>query len=342
MARLIQWEQQIGRRLRLRDLFVFFTVVEYGSMAKAGAKLGVSTPSISEVIAGLEHALGVRLLDRSPHGIVMTAYGEALLARGRAAFDELRQGIRDIEFIGDPEAGELRIGCPESLAAGFLVAVLARFLKDHPRVRFHVAPVRQPTVEFPQLHERQVDLVLARLAREPVQGRLAEDLDAEILFHDRFSVVVGANSKWARRRKVDLADVVDAPWIMTPFDALGEDYFVRVFRARGLRLPSLVVTTFSIHLRNNLVGAGDYVTALPDSVLRIYRKPHALKELPIELSVRPPVAVVTLRNRTLGPTARLFIECARAVAASYDSHSTNSLKPPFATSANRRDRRPRH
>ena len=60
MAGLVQWEQQIGRRVRLRDLFVFFTVVEYGSMAKAGAKLGVSTPSVSEVIADLEHALGVR------------------------------------------------------------------------------------------------------------------------------------------------------------------------------------------------------------------------------------------------------------------------------------------
>ena len=93
MPRLTQWEQQIGRRLRLRDLFVFFAVVESGSMAKAGAKLGVSTPSISEVIAALEHALGVRLLDRSSKGVVATAYGEALLIRGRAAFDELRQGI---------------------------------------------------------------------------------------------------------------------------------------------------------------------------------------------------------------------------------------------------------
>src|ERR1700757_4271872 len=52
MPRLVQWEQQIGRRLRLRDLFVFFTVVGYGSMAKAAGKLGVSTPSISEVICG--------------------------------------------------------------------------------------------------------------------------------------------------------------------------------------------------------------------------------------------------------------------------------------------------
>src|SRR5215470_14978786 len=138
MAQLVQWEQQIGRRVRLRDLFVYFTVVEYGSMAKAAAKLGVSTPSISEVIAGIEHALGVRLLDRSPKGVVPTAYGEALLVRGRAAFDELRQGIRDIEFIADPEAGELRIGAPESISAGFLVRVLDRFSREHPRVNFHI------------------------------------------------------------------------------------------------------------------------------------------------------------------------------------------------------------
>src|SRR5215468_9764650 len=169
MARLIQWEQQIGRRVRLRDLFVYFTVVEYGSMVKAAAKLGVSTPSISEVIAGLEYALGVRLLDRTPQGIVMTPYGEALLARGRAAFDELRQGIRDIEFIADPAAGELRIGCPESLAAGFLVAVLERFSREHPRVNFHIVPVFQPTVEFPELFARKIDLVFARLAKNPVR-----------------------------------------------------------------------------------------------------------------------------------------------------------------------------
>src|SRR5499427_10148056 len=204
MPRLIQWERQIGRRLRLRDLFVFFTVVEYGSMAKAAAKLGVATPSISEVIAGLEHALGVRLLDRSPQGVVTTPYGKALLARGRAAFDELRQGIGDIEFIADPEAGELKIGCPESLAAGFLVAILERFSKDHPRVRFHVVPVHTPTVEFPELQQRKIDLVLARLAKEPVQGRLSEELDAEVLFSDRYTLVAGANSKWARRRRIAL------------------------------------------------------------------------------------------------------------------------------------------
>jgi DNA-binding transcriptional LysR family regulator len=321
MAKVIEWERQIGRRLRLRDLSVFFTVVEYGSMAKAGAKLGVSTPSISQVIAALEHALGVRLLDRSPTGVVTTRYGDALLARGRAAFDELRLGIRDIEFLADPHAGELRVGCPESLAAGFLVPVLERFSRDHPRVRIHVEPVRQPTLEFPELHERRVDLVMARLAGQPARGRLSEELNAEVLFNDRYALVVGPKSKWARRRKVDLADLVDEPWITSPLDALGESFVGGAFRARGLKEPPLLITTFSIHLRNNLVSGGTFITALPASVLRIYRQLHSLTELPIELAVRPPVAVVTLRHRMLAPTAQSFIQCARDIATSFAGRS---------------------
>jgi molybdenum-dependent DNA-binding transcriptional regulator ModE len=66
MLRKIDWDNQIGHRLRLRDLHVFFTVAQDGSMSKAAARIGVSTPTVSEVIAGLEHGLGVRLFDRGP------------------------------------------------------------------------------------------------------------------------------------------------------------------------------------------------------------------------------------------------------------------------------------
>ena len=315
MAKVVQWEQQIGKRLRLRELFVFFTVVEYGSMAKAAAKLGVSTPSISEGIAALEHALGVQLLDRSPKGVVPTPFGDAILARGRAAFDELRQGVRDIEFLSDPHAGEVRIGCPESIAAGLLVPVLEHLSKRYPRVRFHVEQAQIPTVEFPQLLARKVDLVLARLVKSPVRGRITEELNAEVLFNDPYYVVVSETSKWARRRKIDLADLMDEPWIIPPLDTLGGSFMPEALQARGLEVPSLAITTFSLHLRNNLVGNGQFITVLPRSILRVYGKRHSLKALPIALSVQTsPVAIVTLRNRTLGPVAMSFIQCAREVA----------------------------
>src|SRR5215469_13191009 len=113
MVRKIDWESQIGRRMKLRDLHVFSTVVQRGSMAKAAAHLGISQPAVSEVIADLEHTLGVRLFDRHPQGVEPTRYGQALFKRGLAAFDELKQGIRDIEFLSDPTSGELTIGHPE-------------------------------------------------------------------------------------------------------------------------------------------------------------------------------------------------------------------------------------
>ena len=74
MPSRIDWESQIGRRLRLRDLYVFSTVVRAGSMGKAAQELGVSQPAVSEVIANLEHALGVRLLDRTSQGVEITAH----------------------------------------------------------------------------------------------------------------------------------------------------------------------------------------------------------------------------------------------------------------------------
>jgi|SRR5215475_2222833 len=119
-AKIADWDDHIGRRLRLRDLRVFFAVVESGSLTKAAEHLRVSHPAVSQVIADLEHALGVRLFDRSSRGVEPTIYAHALLARGRTAFDELKQGIRDIEFLADPTAGELTIGYNDPIGATVL------------------------------------------------------------------------------------------------------------------------------------------------------------------------------------------------------------------------------
>src|SRR5215471_352339 len=105
MPKMIKDESYVSRRMRLRDLHVFFTVTQRGSMAKAATDLGITQPAVSRVIAELEHAMGVRLLDRSPQGIEPTEYGRALLRRGISVFDELTQGIKDIRFLADPTVG---------------------------------------------------------------------------------------------------------------------------------------------------------------------------------------------------------------------------------------------
>ena len=74
-------------------------VTEMGSMGKAAERLAVSQPSVSKAISDMEHTIGVRLLDRTPKGVEATAYGRALLRRGMAAFEELREGIKEIEVF---------------------------------------------------------------------------------------------------------------------------------------------------------------------------------------------------------------------------------------------------
>src|SRR5204863_8477701 len=120
MAKSLNWDSRIGRRVRLRDLHILFAVVQHGSMAKAGNHLGMSQSAVSQAIAALEHALQVPVLDRTPRGVERTMYGAALMRRGQAAFDELRSGVKDIESLTDPDVGEVRIACTESITAGVL------------------------------------------------------------------------------------------------------------------------------------------------------------------------------------------------------------------------------
>src|SRR6476660_5900595 len=150
-----QWADRICRRIKLRDLHVFQAVVQAGSMTKAAHQLAISVPVVSKAIADLEHSVGVQLLDREPQGVAPTAYGRALLHRSAIAFEELRQGIKDIEFLADPTVGEVRIACAEMPAAGLLPATIDRLLRQHPRIVVRVVQSTALTntsgLEFPEL-----------------------------------------------------------------------------------------------------------------------------------------------------------------------------------------------
>src|SRR5712671_1733548 len=157
----MQLSDRIGRRMKLQDLHILMTVMQSGSMRKAAQSLSVTQPAISRSIAELEHALGVRLLERHRQGIEATDYGRALLDCGVAVFDELRQGVKNIEFLADPTAGEMRIGNTLSSAGGFIAAVIDRLSRRHPRIVFHVLPAG-PDIVHRELNARSVDLAITR------------------------------------------------------------------------------------------------------------------------------------------------------------------------------------
>ena len=189
MGATMQLSDRIGRRMKLQDLHVLMTVLQAGSMGKAAQRLNTTQPSVSRSIADLEHAFGVRLLDRHRQGVEPTEYGRALLDCGVAVFDDLRQGVKNIEFLADPTAGEVRIGSIPPLAASFVSAVADRLSRRHPRIVFHVVSTDTELLHR-ELSERNVDLLVTQRV-----GPLAdEQLGFEKLYDDCYAVVAGEKS----------------------------------------------------------------------------------------------------------------------------------------------------
>ncbi|MBI2738736.1 MAG: LysR family transcriptional regulator [Rhodospirillales bacterium] len=304
----MQWVDRVGRRLKLRDLHILLTVVERGSMAKAAADLAISQPAVSKAIADLEHTFGLRLLDRGRGGVEPTVYGSALAARGRVIFDELKHGVDELAFLADPSEGSLRIGITESVAAGLLPAVVERFSRERPRIRLDVAQTVISKLHYGELRDRSIDLMLSRIPSPFDEA----DLEAEVVYDDPVVVVAGRRSKWARMRKLTLAELAGERWILPPSDTMPGSLTAELFRASGVEPPRAPVTTLSIHLWRRLAAEAQFVTMIPMSVLRFGKRDPSLKVLPIKLPVqRRPVGVITLKNRALGSVAELFIECVR-------------------------------
>jgi len=162
-----------------------------------------------------------------------------------------------------------------------------------------------PSTLHRNLHERNVDLVIAGNA-SPIAD---ERLGFEFLLEDSYVIAAGAQCPWARRRRIELAELVNYSWVLPPSMAM------EAFRARGLDYPRTTVVTESSQVRMTLLATGRFVGIFRASSLRFLTRLPEFKVLPIELPMaRVPVGIVTLKNRTLSPTAQLFIEHAREVA----------------------------
>jgi DNA-binding transcriptional LysR family regulator len=308
----MQWSDRIGRRVKLQDIHILLAAVQWGSMAKAADHLAISQPVVSRSIAGLEHALGVRLLDRSRNGVEPTIYGRALLDHGLAAFNELKQGVKAIEFLSDPTTGEVRVGCIPVIAAGLMSTVIDRFSHKYPRVLINVIEPHVVSQEFRELRERNVDLIIG-LVRHPFAE---EDLDAEILFENQLVIVAGGQSPLARRRKITLAELAKEPWLLPAPDTQISSMLAHAFQLNALPMPDASVMSASIGLRFDLLATGRFVAPLPLSTARFNAERFSLKILPVELPRRPWLdAIVTLKNRTLSPAVEAFVDCVREVVS---------------------------
>lgn len=306
----MDWRQNVGHRLKPRELHIFVTVVEQGNMARAAEVLAISRPVISKAINNIEHLLGVRLLDRHAAGIEPTHFGQMLYRRSLAIFDEIRSGIEEIATAQDPSTGEIRFGATEGIMAGLVPCALKRISRKFPGFSVRTFTGNSDLL-LKQLVDRRCELIITRSPLNLDRSLIRE----EPLYCEQLQVVVGKSHESANKRQITLRDLIDHQWILAPVEIEAHAPVREAFEKQKLPLPRSVIYSQSRSLRISLLESGKYVTFMPKSVLSMAPKHDFLKVLPIDIPPwRIPITISSLANKTLSPISYVLIDALKECA----------------------------
>lgn len=133
----------------LRHVTLFVTVARCGGFRAAAEVLGLPSSTVSRRIAELEASLGLRLFTRTTRRVELTEHGRLYLARCQALVDEATAAQAELTRSAAEPSGLIRASLPVDFAADRITAIIADFLRAHPKVRFDLdlTPHRSDLIE---------------------------------------------------------------------------------------------------------------------------------------------------------------------------------------------------
>ncbi|MBL6081695.1 LysR family transcriptional regulator [Belnapia sp. T18] len=124
--------------LRLDSLDAFAAVVQCGGFRAAAAQRGISSSALSQTVAALEEALGIRLLNRTTRSVAPTEAGARLLERLAPALDDIRLALGDLDQLRESPSGTVRINAPGPAADHVLCPLAFDFMRRYPKVKVEI------------------------------------------------------------------------------------------------------------------------------------------------------------------------------------------------------------
>ncbi|QFT24441.1 HTH-type transcriptional regulator CysB [Pseudomonas sp. THAF187a] len=287
----------------LRQLKYFVTTVECGSVAEASRKLYIAQPSISTAIKGLEESFGVQLFIRHhAQGVSLTPGGARFYRKAQELLRMAREFEQNALADNDVVAGQIDIGCFETVAPLYLPRLIAGFRQRYPGVEI-------------RLHDGE--------QHELVQGLTAGRFDLAIFYeHDldgtieteplmppqRPYALLPEGHRFAAQAQVSLRDLALDPMIL--LDVLpSRNYFVSIFEELGLS-PNILFSSPSIEMVRGMVGQGFGFSVLvtrPHSDITYDGKRVACVNIAEDVTGSGLVAA-WLKRAQLTKPARLFVD----------------------------------
>ncbi|HET6894551.1 MAG TPA: LysR family transcriptional regulator [Candidatus Baltobacteraceae bacterium] len=280
-------------------------LAQEGSFSKAARRLGVTQPAVTQHVANLAREAGVALVDVRSRRPVLTDAGEFLAGRARSILEAAAALEADMREFREARSGTLRVGATLTIGTYLLPALLARYVRDRPRVHVDVQ-IANTTSIAQMLHERELGLAL-------VEGIVDDAAIVAVPFMQDEMVLTAPPSLLQNKRRVRAEELRALPFVSREPGSGTRDLGYESLVRSGVR-PRVVLELPSVEAILHAVQAGLGVAILSRFAVEPQARAGAVSMFAISgLPLARSLFIAAVRGRTLSPAQRAF---ARIVLAS--------------------------
>ena len=309
----------------VKHLRVFKEVAERGSFSAAAEALSYTQPAVSQQIAALERATGVKLVDRIPRGIRLTDAGRSLLGHAEAVLARLAAAEAELEQIGALRSGRVRLASFPTGGSSLIPPATAVFHDRHPGIEL-ILSMAEPADGLEQLRSGDVDIAL--LLESGFEAELESNgIDRVHLLDDPMFLALPLGHPLAGKRRIKLAALADETWMHGSRNVCkcpDAAVFLRACHAAGFE-PRVALENDDYAAIQGFVAAGVGVALIPQLALESVRDDIAIRELAEPRPIRRVVAAAR-GNGYRSPATEAMLEILREVSAGY----LDAREPPLA------------
>ncbi len=299
-------EDLLQRGLKLSHLRLLAALNENSQLGLAAARLGITQPAASRLLAEVEQIAQAPMHVRTGRGIALTAQGQVMARRAERVLLEMRDAAREMAEVGEGGSGEVRIGAVTAPALELVLPALRLARLTLPKIRADVT-VATSDILCSQLVAGQLDFVLGRIPAAFAQA----DLTMIALGVEPISLVVRAGHPLAGRPGVDPAEVMNFDWVMPAANAPLSGAVLARLAVLGMGAPRQQLATASFLLTLALIQQTDSIAPLARAVAQQFAgaadAPYRVLDCPLGIEVAP-YGVILRRGASLPPAAQNLID----------------------------------
>ncbi|MEM1432942.1 MAG: LysR family transcriptional regulator [Pseudomonadota bacterium] len=287
--------------MKQSELEAFQAVAATASFSRAAEQLKLTQPAVSKRIANLEDSLGTRLFDRVGKQVLMTPAGSALAGEAGKVLAAMRDAERAIADLSGEPSGTLRVATSHHIGLHRLAPILRAYAAAYPAVQLDIR-FEDSEDAHRLVANGQVELAVVTLA--DALSPTLETLREERVWRDELRFVIAADHSLARRKRVTLAQLADAPAILPGSKTYTGRIVSELFASAGLSLEPTLSTNYLETVRM-LVEAGLGWSMLPESLI------GDLARLPVRVRASRDLGIVDNPERSASIAAQRFAATVR-------------------------------